>query len=46
VAKDKDLDPALTSAFGVWHEAEQAAKDQVEEGEQHSGILREHRVCA
>jgi hypothetical protein len=43
VAKDKGLDLALTSDFGVRHEAEQAAK--VEEGEQYRGILREHRVC-
>jgi hypothetical protein len=40
------ISTSLTSAFGVWHEAKQAAKDQVEEGEQHRGILREHRVCA
>jgi hypothetical protein len=46
VAKNEDLDLALTSAFGGWHEPEQAAEDQIEEGEQHRGILREHRVSA
>ncbi len=31
MAKHKNLDLALTSAFGAWHEPEQAAEDQVEE---------------
>ncbi len=36
------LDLALASARSGWNEAEHAAEDQVEDGEQHrAGILRE-----
>jgi hypothetical protein len=41
VAQDEYLDLALASAFSGRHEAEHAAEDQVEDGEQHRGILRE-----
>jgi len=41
VAQDEYLDLALASAFSGWNEAEHAAEDQVENGEQHRGILWE-----
>ena len=46
VAKDQDLDLAITSTLCRWHEAEHAAEDQVEDGEQHRGILREQPFLA
>jgi hypothetical protein len=45
VTKNEDLDLALTPVLGRWQEAEQTSEDQVEDGEQHRGILREHHVC-
>lgn len=44
MAEDEYLDRALAPAFSVWNEAEQAAEDQAEDGEQHRGILRERRL--
>ena len=41
MAQDEYLDLALASAFTGWNEAEHAAEDQVEAGEQHRGIPRE-----
>ena len=41
MAQDEYLDLALASAFSDWNEAEHAAEDQVGDGEQHRGILRE-----
>src|SRR5215217_7455437 len=41
MAQDEYLDLALASAVSRWNDAEHAAKDQVEDGEQHRGILWE-----
>ncbi len=41
MAKNENLYLALTPVLGGWHEAEQAAKDQVEDPEQHRGIPRD-----
>ena len=46
MAKDQDLDLAITTALCRWHEADHAAEDQVEDAEQHRGILREQPVRA
>src|SRR6266508_5159670 len=46
MAKYQDLHLAITSALCRWHEAEHAAEDQVEDAEQHRGILREQPVRA
>jgi hypothetical protein len=46
VAQDEYLDLALASAFSGWNEAEHAAEDQVEDGEQHRGILGNARLRA